>query len=131
MRNNTVIVVYDELCPFCSAYVKLLHLKQHHTVELVNARGEHAVLAEVDQQGLDLDEGMVVKLGDQWFHGADAMQRLALLSSDNGLVRRFSSWVFTSPGRSRVLYPVLRAGRNAVLRLLGRQKVNNLGRRTG
>ena len=131
MSNRTVIVVYDEQCPFCSAYVKLLHLKEQHTVELVNARGEHAVLVEVDQQGLDLDEGMVVKLGEQWFHGADAMQRLALLSSDNGLLRRFSSWVFASPGRSRVLYPGLRAGRNAVLRLLGRQKVNNLGRRTG
>jgi len=121
-----VQVVYDEQCPFCSAYVKLMQLKEHHAVELIRARGGHPLLADIKRQGLDLDEGMVVKIGEQWFHGDGAMHRLALLSSDTVWLRRFSSWVFASSLRSRLLYPVLRAGRNLALRLLGRRKINNL-----
>jgi hypothetical protein len=40
---------------------------------------------------------------------------------------RLTYWSFRSRRASRVLYPVLRAGRNLVLKLLGRTRINNLG----
>ncbi len=80
-------------------------------------------MAEIAQLGLDLDEGMIVKNDGELIHGADAMHFLALLSTNVGVIRRLSNWVFASPSRSRILYPGLRAGRNLVLRLLGRQKL--------
>lgn len=70
---------------------------------------------------------MVLKLGGRYYHGADCIHALALLSSSSGLFNRINAKVFRSPQLSRVLYPVLRAGRNTVLRLLGRTKIASDG----
>jgi len=48
---------------------------------------------------------------------------LALLSTPSSGFNRLNAALFRSPTASRLLYPVLRAGRNAVLRLLGRGKI--------
>jgi len=99
-------------------------LSSNYVVELINARQAHSILEEISNLELDLDEGMIVKNAGDFIHGADAMHFLALLSTNVGVVRRVSNWVFASSTRARVLYPRLRAGRNLVLRLLGRKKLN-------
>ena len=71
----------------------------------------------------DLDEGMVLMLDGQIYHGADCINRLALLSSNAGLFNRFNRIMFRSETLSRVMYPVLRAGRNTTLRLMGRRAI--------
>jgi predicted DCC family thiol-disulfide oxidoreductase YuxK len=117
-------LVYDGDCPFCSRYVQYLRLRQAAgQVRLVNAREGGPLVDELMRAGLDLDEGMVLKLGGRYYHGADCIHALALLSSGSGLFNRINARVFRSPHLARVLYPVLRAGRNTVLRLLGRTKL--------
>ena len=66
---------------------------------------------------------MVLKLSGRLYHGHDSVHALALLSEPNGMFNKFNAWVFKSPKRAAVLYPVLRAGRNFTLRLLGRKKI--------
>lgn len=73
---------------------------------------------------LDLDEGMVLLLGGQCYHGADCLHALALLSSRTGWFNRFNHALFRHPRVSRLAYPLLRAGRNLVLRLLGRSPIH-------
>jgi DCC1-like thiol-disulfide oxidoreductase len=117
-------IVYDGQCPFCSRYVQLLRL--HESLgrgELVDARAGGPVVDEVVRAGLDLDDGMILKLGDTFYHGDDCIHRLALLSTPSSTFNRLNGLVFRSPTAARVLYPVLRAGRNAVLALLGRRKI--------
>jgi hypothetical protein len=82
----------------------------------------------INARGLDIDQGMVLKLDDQLYCGADAIHALALLSTDSGIFNRLNYWLFRSAWLSRLLYPVLRALRNLLLKLLGRRKINNLGR---
>ena len=121
-------LVYDGDCPFCSRYVQYLRLREAAgQVTLVNAREGGPLVDELQRAGLDLDEGMVLKLGGRYYHGADCIHALALLSSSSGLFNRINAKVFRSPQLSRVLYPVLRAGRNTVLRLLGRTKIASDG----
>lgn len=121
-------LVYDGDCPFCSRYVRYLRLRQAAgPVRLVNAREGGPLVDELLRAGLDLDEGMVLKLGGRYYHGADCIHALALLSSGSGLFNRINAKVFRSPQLSRVLYPVLRAGRNMTLRFLGRAKMNATG----
>jgi len=67
---------------------------------------------------------MVLKYDGRLYHGQDCVNRLALMSTPSGAFNRVNAWVFRSPMRSRLLYPVLRTGRNIVLRLLGRTKIN-------
>lgn len=118
-------LLYDGECPFCSAYVKMIRLQANAgPIELVDARGNGPEYREAIEQGFDIDEGMLLKLSDRYYHGEDSIHALALLTSERDAFGRLSGWVFRSKKRSALLYPVLRAGRNFALRLLGRTKLN-------
>ncbi|MGH6913012.1 MAG: DCC1-like thiol-disulfide oxidoreductase family protein [Geminicoccales bacterium] len=118
-------IVYDGQCPFCSRYVQLVRLRQSlGRVELVDAREGGPLVDEVRAAGFDLDDGMVLKLDGRFYHGADCIHRLALLSTPSSSFNRINAALFRSRTASRLMYPVLRAGRNAVLRLLGRTRIS-------
>ena len=122
--SEPIYIIYDGDCPFCSAYVRMVRLRDAAgQVELLNARQDHPVVREVLEAGLDLDEGMALKMGDQVYHGDEVINRLAMMTSPSGAFNRLNAWVFRSPGRSRALYPWLRRGRNLALRALGRKKL--------
>lgn len=119
-------LVYDGECPFCSAYVQLLRIRENvGPLPLINARDGGPEVSEISEAGLDLDEGMVLKFSGRLYHGNDCIHALAMLSQPKGFFNRINSWVFRSKTRSRLLYPILRAGRNFLLRALGRQKISS------
>jgi predicted DCC family thiol-disulfide oxidoreductase YuxK len=120
-------LVYDGECPFCTAYVKLVRLRETvGKVRLINARDGGPEVDMIREAGLDLDEGMVFNMDGRLLHGDEAIHALALLTTESGAFNRLSRWIFRSEGRSRALYPALRMGRNIALRLLGREKLDNL-----
>jgi predicted DCC family thiol-disulfide oxidoreductase YuxK len=120
-------LVYDGQCPFCSRYARMVRLRQAvGRLRLVDAREGGAVVDEVTRAGLDIDAGMVLKIGDRLYHGADCIHAIALLSTPAGPLNRLNAAMFRSRLVSRLLYPVLRAGRNAVLSLRGTSRINNL-----
>lgn len=117
-------LLYDGGCPVCSSYVSKLRLRDDApSVRFVDARQPGAELEEVREAGLDVNAGMVFKLGGGLHHGADAMRKLSLLSSSSGLFNRFSGWVLRSETRARLLYPWLRQGRDLLLVALGRRGI--------
>lgn len=123
--NPDIYVVYDGDCPFCSAYVRMVRLREvAGSVHLLDAREDHPVVRELKAQGLDFDEGMALKIGDAVYHGDECVHQLAMMSGPSGLFNRFHFWVFKNPARSRALYPSMRAGRNLALRLLGKRKID-------
>lgn len=122
---TTVQIIYDGNCPFCQAYVGMVRLQENYNVELINAREPHPRVDEVTLKGYDLDEGMIVILDGDFYHGDDAMHRMALMTANSGALRRLTKWTFSSPWRSRNLYPLLRGGRNMTLKILGHKKINN------
>ena len=119
-------LIYDGECPFCSQYVKLVRIREAvGGLKLFNARDGGPQYDEVLHAGLDLDEGMVLKLNDRLYHGDDCIHALAMLSEPKGFFNRLNVWVFKSPKRAAFLYPILRAGRNLALKLLGRKKLDH------
>ena len=120
IEPQTIYVVYDGDCPFCRNYVRLANMRAGGAkVELVNAREKSPIALECANQGLDLDDGMVVILEGQFYHGSDAINRIALISSPSGIFNRANRWLFRHPGLSRLIYPRLRFCRNITLRILG------------
>ncbi|HRO13041.1 DCC1-like thiol-disulfide oxidoreductase family protein [Amaricoccus sp.] len=125
--HDGAIIVYDGDCPFCSRYVTMVRLRDSvGPVRLVNAREPDPIVDELRGAGYDLDEGMVLRYGGRTYHGADCIMMLAMLSTPVGPFNRVNAAIFRSPTASRLLYPVLRIGRNAVLRLLGRTRIADM-----
>lgn len=96
-------------------------------LELVDAREDSPIMQEITAAGLDIDDGMVLKTGDQLYYGSDAIHALSLISSRSGLFNRLNYWMFKSRRASHVLYPMLRFGRAILLKLMRKTKINNLG----
>jgi predicted DCC family thiol-disulfide oxidoreductase YuxK len=118
-------LIYDGDCPFCSRYVQLVNIRKAvGEIELIDARRNHDAAQEVAKRNLDLDQGMVLVMDGRYFHGADALNRLALMGTSSGWFNWLNSRLFARPALARVIYPILRAGRNLTLFALRRSKLN-------
>jgi predicted DCC family thiol-disulfide oxidoreductase YuxK len=114
-------LIYDGECPFCSSYARYVRLNRAvGGLELFDARKGGVEVDKAKARGFDLDEGMVLVIGDHYYHGAECLNRLALMSSRSDTFNRLNFLLFRSKYLSRLGYPMLRAGRNLALRLLGR-----------
>ncbi|MDR6983372.1 putative DCC family thiol-disulfide oxidoreductase YuxK [Rheinheimera pacifica] len=128
MAENPILLIYDKDCPACNAYCQMVRIRQSvGELKLINAREDTEVMQQITAQGLDIDQGMVLKMGDNWYYGSDAIYMLSLLSSRSGLFNRLNYHLFKSKRLAKWLYPLLRFCRNLLLKLLGKRKINNLG----
>jgi predicted DCC family thiol-disulfide oxidoreductase YuxK len=132
MKHQKLLIVYDGACPFCTAYVSLLSLRERMQVELLSARSADERVDEFLALGYRLDDGMLIQLDDMIHVGADAMHQLAIISNHHGLFNRMQRFVFSRKWLAHVLYPLLRLGRRLVLLIrrvpliedaLGRHKI--------
>jgi predicted DCC family thiol-disulfide oxidoreductase YuxK len=121
---GALTIVYDGDCPVCRNYVRFLRIKETvGTVTLLDARDGGPLVDQLMQQGVDLDDGMALIMGSQLYHGSDCVNKLALMSTSSGAFNRLNAWLFQSTWRSRVLYPVMRAGRNLLLKMLNKKSL--------
>lgn len=117
-------LLYDGECPFCTRYVALARLAEAAgPVALIDARTRPDLVRQHAAEGRDINEGMILRFDDNTWFGGDVLNRLALLSTRSDAFNRLNAAVFRHPRLSRLLYPLLRGGRNAALRLLGRDRI--------
>jgi len=127
MNRPEILLVYDKECPACNAYCQIVRIQESvGDLKLIDAREPSDVLDEITAKGLDIDQGMVLKMGDQLYYGTDAIHTLALISSRSGVFNTFNYLLFSSKTISSWLYPLLRWLRNMLLKILGKTKINNL-----
>ncbi|MFT6841056.1 MAG: putative DCC family thiol-disulfide oxidoreductase YuxK [Candidatus Azotimanducaceae bacterium] len=127
MKREEVLLVYDRECPACNAYCQVVNIRESvGDLTIVDARENSNVMNEITSQGLDIDQGMVLRLGGQLYYGADAIHALALIGSRSGIFNRINYWMFKSKMASSFIYPILRFCRNVLLKILGKTKINNL-----
>lgn len=125
--KNTIVLVYDKECPACDNYCRLVRIRNDiGELMLVDAREPTPIMEEITALGWDIDQGMVVKIGNQLYYGADAIHVLALISSRSGFFNRLNYWLFKSKRLSKAFYPILRSLRNLLLKILRKTKINNL-----
>jgi len=128
MNRPEILLVYDKECPACNAYCQIVRIRKSvGDLKIIDAREQSDVLNEITANGLDIDQGMVLKMGEQLYYGSDAIHALALISSRSGVFNWFNYLIFKSKTFSSWLYPVLRFFRNLLLKMLGKTKINNLG----
>ena len=115
MNHQKLLIIYDGACPFCSAYVSLLRLRESMQVELLSARSADERVDEFLALGYRLDEGMLVQVDGLIYVGSEAMHLLAIISNQHGILNRMQRFVFSRKWLARLLYPLLRFGRRLVL----------------
>lgn len=127
MTTKKILLVYDQQCPACDFYCNLVRIRESvGDLQLINARDGGDMLDEITALGLDIDQGMVLKVDDRIYYGADAIHALALLSTRSGFFNRLNYTAFSSARASQLLYPVFRVLRNLLLKVLRITKINNL-----
>ena len=126
--GDEILLVYDKQCPACDYYCNLVRIRESvGRLVLVDARDGGPIMDEITAAGLDIDQGMVVKVGGTLYYGSDAIHVLSLMGTNLGLFNRVTHWSFKYRPVARILYPLLRACRNLLLKFLGKTKINNLG----
>lgn len=128
----SLAIHYDGDCPFCARYVAMVRLREAAgPVRLANLRDHPDARARFEALGLDLDEGMIVETGGRLYHGAEAVHVISLMSSRSGVLNRIAATLLGVEWLARLLYPLLRAGRNAALFFMGRKgfRVDDVGER--
>lgn len=117
-------LIYDGDCPACRHYVRLVRFRDAvGKLQLINARHAPDWVEHLQDKCLPLDDGMVLVFHGRYYHGADAVHHMALLSSPQGLFNRFNARLFRSNRVAALLYPVLKTLRNALLFLLRKSKL--------
>lgn len=115
-------IYYDGDCPFCSAYARLIQIREHvGDINLIDLRDDSQSRLRMKSSGIDLDKGMVVEYEGRIWHGAEAMNLLACLSIPSGFLGRLNLMVFRYSWLSSLLYPLLRIFRNSSLLMLSKR----------
>ena len=127
-QAEEIALIYDGECPVCTAYSCSVDVDEGQAsgIRRIDARSDDALVKQAKEAGLDLDEGMVVLHHGKLYHGADALNFMARLAPDRGFGNRLNRLLFSNATVSRLSYPMLRAGRNTLLWLLGRKKIRRL-----
>jgi len=121
--------VYDGECPLCTSAALALKIKKEYgTLNLLNAREEvdHILIKEINAQALDLDEGMVIYDGKQFYHGKDALRFMARFGEYKGLFNLTNKTLYWSNSFASISYPWLRGIRNTLLRKKNIDRIDNL-----
>ncbi|WEX73889.1 DUF393 domain-containing protein [Sinorhizobium numidicum] len=121
---KTALIVYDGDCIFCQSYVRFMRLRETiGPVELLDARSGDPRVAGFQRQGFDLNEGMLFVFDDRVYHGDEAVNLLAILSSSSSILGWLNRAILSNSTAARVIYPVLKFGRRITLRLRGRSLI--------
>lgn len=120
------LLVYDGECPVCSRYAAFVQFqKVVGPVPLVNARERPDVVEAMAQRNMDIDEGMLLKLGAHVYYGDECLEAIALYSDESRWLQRQHNRLFIKKGAAKKIYPKLRAGRNTLLKLMGVKKIRD------
>tara|TARA_Y100000589_G_C27069057_1_gene594580 strand:- start:36 stop:395 length:360 start_codon:yes stop_codon:yes gene_type:complete len=117
-------IIYDGECPFCSKYVRLIQLKKTlGYVELINAREDPTIKEKLKRLSIDINQGMVLIDGEDIYFAEDCIHRLALLSTSSTFFNRINKFIFKNKIISKILYPIMKTGRNFILFILKRKQI--------
>lgn len=117
-------LLYDGECPVCSRCVAWSNLKDiRPDIQLLNAREHPPLVALWREQGVEINDSMVLKLGELRLSGHEAVSAIARLDDKRQGLWTQAMRFISRESISKPLYPLLVAGRKLLLRLLRRKPI--------
>ncbi|MGM0623884.1 MAG: DCC1-like thiol-disulfide oxidoreductase family protein, partial [Campylobacterota bacterium] len=102
---KTLQLYFDKECPFCKNYATYLQLQKNYAVQLKDARQYPKEIEQLRQSGYDIDEGVIVVLEGQTFHGVAAIELIDTLSHDKRFLTKLIRFLIRLK-LLKVLYPL-------------------------
>ena len=125
-KNPSVEVIYDGECPFCSNFVSLSRLQDlGYKVTLINARDNANPIVGELSKSYNLDNGMIVIVGDEILYGASAASFIATGFVKQDLISRIYRGLLKRDNISKLIYPVLVIMRKIYFKVIGKKLINN------
>jgi predicted DCC family thiol-disulfide oxidoreductase YuxK len=63
VKREEILLVYDRECLACNAYCQVVNIRESvGDLRIVDARRNSSVMNEITSQGLDIDQGMVLRM---------------------------------------------------------------------
>ena len=83
--KESIILYYDEICPFCNNYAHLLKLKEEFIIELkdINNSKDEIVFFSKD---INIEDGFIVVYKNTYYQGARALQFLDSIVEKNSFL---------------------------------------------
>jgi len=128
-KQSELLFVYDGECPLCLMGATHFRIKDAvGTLKVIDAREDnsHPILDEIKSRDINLDNGMVIKYKENYYHGEDALHVMAMLGSNIGWFNKINSSLFKSKILSKLLYPSMKGTRNLMLKIKGVDQLRNL-----
>ena len=110
--------IYDGECPFCNHFAELLEIKSKiKNISILDARKNQSITKSLINKGYDIDKGAILLMGDDIFHGAEAINTICnQINNPSGRLLKLLSNIFKSNKRTNLLFPFLvRARRFALI----------------
>ena len=73
--KETIILYYDEICPFCNNYAQVLKLKEQFKIELKDINISTDEIASLSKN-INIEDGFIIVYKNTYYQGARALQFL-------------------------------------------------------
>jgi len=126
IHGDAALIIYDGDCIFCQNYVRFIRLREAvGPVDLVDARSNDPRVERYWKSGYDLNEGMLFVNDGRVYHGHEAINALADLSTSSTLFNRLNRALLSNAFTARTIYPFLKFGRRLTLLARGRRLLDS------
>jgi predicted DCC family thiol-disulfide oxidoreductase YuxK len=124
-ESKNIRIYYDGACPFCNSYVRLLRIRTSFSVEVIDVREYPLVARQFAAEGMNLNTGMIVEIGSARYHGAAAIQFLALIDTPRNAFNWINYHLFRYKWVAKCLYPIMQCGRWIILAVTKRGSIRD------
>ena len=100
MTRPDVWLVYDGECPYSRAVSKIIRIQNEiGKLVLLDARSSlnHPLVRDLGREGYDLNQGLVIRYQNHFYHAREALQLLARIEADGDVF----NWLHARLLRSR------------------------------
>tara|TARA_Y100000589_G_scaffold251457_1_gene239851 strand:+ start:178 stop:561 length:384 start_codon:yes stop_codon:yes gene_type:complete len=117
MEESTLTFIYDGECPFCNHFAELLELKSKiKNISILDGRKNPDLICDLFLKGYDLDNGAILLMDKDIFHGADAINTVCkLIKKPSSKLLEILSTTFKSSERTKFIFPFLVRARRLAL----------------
>lgn len=112
---DNIIAMYDSECPICRFGVKNYKVNESQHLDIIDIRVESVFRAQAAKLGYNLDKTIVIKAGDNFYAGGEALAFMAKKAKRTNFFSKILYKIVAVKSFSKAIYPILSYSRSALL----------------